>query len=292
MALLGNQSVLTKLPVRALAGSTVSVTPQLRSNWLQSGRNRNRLYVDMATTARHTYAVPTGYYPPVSWIISETVGEMSTGPYTNGSGSIVGNLAGGLNAVSTLTGSGYLSPAPTLQALAALLTSLTGSGGITNANASAAADAYASLTGNGMLLSAQLTALAQAVAILDGSGTISGATLHAIAEILSNLVGSGEITNADLAGILLLLAAISGSGSLTNANANAAAVLAADLTASGMITYAAFTMLADMSANIRSYGSMTPEGIRDAVWDAPLADYPTHPVLPGRLWLCWEQVCQ
>lgn len=56
------------------------------------------------------------------------------------------------------------------------------------------------------------------------------------------------------------------------ATAAGLADLGAALTGSGAVA-ANNTALMDIVATIRGYGDLTPEGLRDAVWDAALANY-------------------
>ena len=77
MALLGNHSVLLKLPLRFFGGSPTSVEPQLQSNFNKSGAVRNRMYQDQTTTANKLYSLPDGSYPGVSWFIPQKGGAMT-----------------------------------------------------------------------------------------------------------------------------------------------------------------------------------------------------------------------
>lgn len=217
-----------------MAGSTTSVEVQQRYNWNQSGRNRNRFYTDMATTAKSKSAVPSSYYPPYTWIIPTTSGELGTGPNIVGTGTVSPlNLAGGVNGAAALTGSGDLT-----SAVGALVISM--------------------------------------VANLTGSGNITAANIIAKAFMSGSLTGSGDISSAvgQLATILLASANLTGSGNVTTGNLGALAGMSASVTGSGTASGTA-TALGSISANILAYGSLTPEGIRDTVWNAVLANFPT-----------------
>ena len=78
MALLGNYSVLQKLPLVFRAGSTTSVEGQVRSNFNKSGANRNQLYVDKTTTAQNLYAEPSGNGGKYAWMQPQKGGEISS----------------------------------------------------------------------------------------------------------------------------------------------------------------------------------------------------------------------
>lgn len=175
--LLGNYSVLHKSPLQFYAGSTTSVEPQLRSNFNKSGRNRNGFYVDQATTALKLYAVPSGYYPPYTWLIPQGAGGIGSTQQIFGIGATSSpNLAGGWNLLS-IAGYG-------------------GSGDITSAVGSLIVSAVASLTGSGTIATADLLAFLNAVATVTGSGDITTAALAALAWFNAALSSSGDITSA------------------------------------------------------------------------------------------------
>mgnify|MGYP003649234144 CR=1 FL=1 len=206
--LIGNYSVLQKSPGRFIAGSTTSAESQTRSNFSKSGSNRNRFYVDQTTVALSKYAVPTGTYPDIAWILPQVAGQIASTQPIQGAGSLVGGIAGGLNAEAGLTGEG----------------------GIT----SAVAQLVISLAAN-----------------LAGDGTVSAADLRGFLQATANLSGAGALT-ATVAALAWMNAATNGSGNITNATPYASG---------------------NMSADILSYGALTPEGIRDAVWNAIAANY-------------------
>lgn len=68
MALIGNRSVLLKSPGRFLNGG-VGIT---RANFNKTGMARNSL-----AALDPTASVPSGYYPPVAWVMPQTAGAMS-----------------------------------------------------------------------------------------------------------------------------------------------------------------------------------------------------------------------
>lgn len=206
--LIGNYSVLQKSPGRFIAGSTTSAESQTRSNFSKSGSNRNRFYVDQTTVALSLYAVPTGTYPDIAWILPQVAGQIASTQPIQGAGNLVGGIAGGLNAEAGLTGEGGIT-----SAVAQLVISL--------------------------------------VANLAGDGTVSAADLRGFLQATANLSGAGALT-ATVAALAWMNAATDGSGTITNATPYASG---------------------NMSADILSYGALTPEGIRDAVWNAIAANY-------------------
>ena len=129
---------------------------------------------------------------------------------------------------------------------------------------------------------------------LAGSGAVSAGTLQSGYNIAGTISGDGGISNAPLGLIVSIAAALVASGGISSAATEALAAMVADLTGSGDLAATAKgladlgaqlagsgaavggnTALMDIGAQIRGYGDLTPEGIRDAVWNAILANYPT-----------------
>lgn len=110
-------------------------------------------------------------------------------------------------------------------------------------------------------------------ATITGDGGITNAPLGLIVSIAATLIASGGITSAATQALASMIAALTGSGNIT-ATAKGLADLGAALSGTGTVT-ANNTALMDISADIRGYGDLTPEGIRDAVWNAMLINYPT-----------------
>jgi hypothetical protein len=109
----------------------------------------------------------------------------------------------------------------------------------------------ATMTGDGGITNAPLGLIVSIAATLIASGGISSAQAGALASMVASLTGSGDIT-ATAAGLATLGALLTGSGGMVGNN----------------------TALMDIAATIRGYGDLTPEGIRDTVWSAILANYP------------------
>lgn len=76
--LIGNYSVLCKLPIRWRGGSASSPETTARSGFNTNGAMRNRLYVDKTTATIETYAIPSATYPPYAWMLPQIPGEMSS----------------------------------------------------------------------------------------------------------------------------------------------------------------------------------------------------------------------
>lgn len=194
--LLGNHSVLSKMPVRFRGGSTTAVEVNVIANYQGSGPRRNRFYVSGQTTAYKTLSVPTGYYPPGAWIIPQVSGELGAVNALVGVGSAIANLAGGRNAQATVTGAGDIT-----NALAGLIVSLaatiSGSGDLTDADLKAFLNAVATLAGSGDL-SAAIGAIASVTASASGAGTLAG-TSTATGALGATIRSYGDLTPEGLA---------------------------------------------------------------------------------------------
>ena len=110
------------------------------------------------------------------------------------------------------------------------------------------------------------------VASLTGDGTVTSALLALVVSAVASLSGSGSLT-ADVVGKLEAAAALAGSGNVAGA-AGALASLLASLSGSGAATATPYAS-GELGANIRGYSDLTPEGLRDAVWNALAASYNT-----------------
>ena len=189
MALLGNYSLVNKIPVKYFGGTTGDA--QVRSNFNQSGRYRNRMYPDQTTTALPLYSVPTGSYPTLSWIIPQIAGSLASGNQIIGTSPTTANLAGGLNAAASLAGSGTVTNAAMLL-IASLIASVSGTGNSTNANLLAILQASAGLIGDSSL-SATRTAIAYLASDATGASTLT-AVNYAIGELSANILSYGALT--------------------------------------------------------------------------------------------------
>jgi hypothetical protein len=109
---------------------------------------------------------------------------------------------------------------------------LTGDGGITDADLWAVKLALADLTGSGEL-TAVGSLVVQLIAAITGSGTISAANLQAFLAAVANLTGSGGVTDADLEGFGAMLAALAGDGTLDASVLTGVGELNADLVVTG-----------------------------------------------------------
>ena len=252
MALLGNYTVLNKIPLRKMSGTTESAE---RSNFNTSGSNRNTQYTSGQTTVNHLYGEPGGYYPPYTWQMPQMAGALGVAPgLMVGSGVVtLSNLASGQYIAASLTGSGDITAAA-ITALASMASSITGSGIISLAAGNALAFVSASVSGSGSL-SGTIFAIGNIAAPLSGSGAITTSGANATANAAAALSGSGSITLASETALASIAAAISGSGSLTGSAALAAA-LSASLSGSGSLTATAIAAAA-MAAALSGSGDIT-----------------------------------
>ena len=190
--LVGNYSVLQKSPGRFIAGSATSAESQVRSNFNKSGSNRNRFYVDQTTVALSLYAVPTGTYPEIAWVLPQVAGEIASTQPIQGAGTQTGNLAGGLNAEAGLTGSGDITSA-VAQLIISMAANLAGDGTVSAADLRGFLQAVANLSGSGDL-TATAAALAWMSAATDGSGTVTNATPYATGELSADIFSYSALT--------------------------------------------------------------------------------------------------
>ena len=134
-----------------------------------------------------------------------------------------------------------------------------GVGGLTLA-IQQAREAQALLTGSGTILSPIAGLVVQVAAALLGAGGILPVTPQLIANLTALLVGVGG-ANAAAAGLADLAALLVGTGDIDGGN----------------------TALMDLSVIIRGYGDLTPEGLRDAVWNATATSYDTAGTMGEKL---------
>lgn len=293
MALLGNYSVLNKVPVTYLAGTSCCD----RSNWNPPGPSRNmflndesNMNVNGGTLSTHflfTYGVPLGGVPPYSWIIPQVAGGMAmrgvgsslvtynlipqqptsaafTGSSTfvaslNALGNIILAATGGSSFVASMTGTGSMTIALTGSCITSLTISANGSIVLTLSGSSTI---VSSLTGNGNInagltgsgtISATAALLIEMIAALTGSSTVT-ANISGNGIISIGLTGSGSI-NATLAYLVGMLCAMTGSSSFS-ANATLLTNLICNMTGSGTLNADA-VMLLFMLTNLTGSGTIT-----------------------------------
>jgi hypothetical protein len=138
-------------------------------------------------------SIPDGCRHPVAWLMPQVAGGLSARNTITGSGNATGTVQSGYNIAATLTGAGGVDSASTfLGLIVSLSATLTASGGISTASANALATMVATLTGSGSV-SATAAGLADLGATLTGAGSIT-ATNTALMDITATIRGYGDLT--------------------------------------------------------------------------------------------------
>lgn len=121
------------------------------------------------------------------------------------------------------------------------------------------------MNGAGEMSDADAWAVKLAEAAITGSGSLT-AFGGLIVQLVAAITGSGTVTNADVKAFLSAIAALTGSGAISSAVRTGLGALLAATTGSGTAGGSTATGIGELDADIVAYGSLTPEGIRDAVW--------------------------
>ena len=122
----------------------------------------------------------------------------------------------------------------------------------------------------------------QILASLSGSGTISNALGTLIINLIASITGDGTISSASIEAFLFAVAELTGEGDITDADLEAVGELIAALEGAGVLT-STLTGQGELGATITSYGSLTPEGIRDAIWGAAAASFNVSGTMGAKL---------
>jgi len=196
------------------------------ANFHQTGRNRNLTAGEGITDDK--ISVPVGSRHPECWIMAQKSGGMaSTGSRVAGSGTTGSvNLAGGLNAESTVEGTGGISDAAMGLIMSAVAT-IAGTGGLT-ADMVGSIAAAADLAGLGGL-SAPLGAIAGGLATLAGTGGVCCSALTADGFMSADIAPATTVA-ADVIGRAVLDAVIENGLSLADVQRVLLAVAAGDAT--------------------------------------------------------------
>lgn len=121
-------------------------------------------------------------------------------------------------------------------------------------------------------ISANAWAVKLAEASVTGTGELT-AIGGLVVQLIASITGSGTITAADLKAFLAAVADLSGSGGITTATRTGYGELLASIVGDGTLDSSTATGTGELGASIVAYGDLTPEGIRDSVWNAILAQY-------------------
>jgi len=283
--LLGNYSVLNKTNGRFLTGSTTGDHAFLRSNFNKLGMQRNKFNcIEQACYS----AIPNGYIAPTAWMFARKSGGMAA--YTNygGSGSCSSvNLAGGLNAESTINGIADLTATLILLVFATssissdgnitgdisgLLpaeSSITGTSSITS-DLGALVGILADLSGSAHITSAEVISVLLADAIINGSSSLV-ADPTALLEAESVINGTSSL-NIDITGLLPEFASsISGSGTIV-ANILSIAHMVSTLIGNSSLDITS-SAIGDMSADITPFTELSPQSLAAAIWNSVASAY-------------------
>lgn len=136
------------------------------------------------------------------------------------------------------------------------------------------------ITGSGTL-TGNAWSVKLAEAMLTGSGELT-AFGGLVVQLIASISGSGTVSSADLKAFLQALASIGGSGDATG-TMTAFGELIAELLGEGTADGSVLTGIGELEAVIRGYGDLTPEGLRDAVWNAVASNYNTAGTMGQKL---------
>lgn len=152
-------------------------------------RNQFAGSAGFATTA----SKPDGCRHPVTWLMPQKAGGLSTRNSIIGSGTVASATAqSGYNIDAEITGSGGVDNVSTIGLIVSMAAVITASGGISSATTQALATMVAGLTGSGSV-SATAQGLADLGAVLTGSGSVN-ANNTALMDIAAQIRGYGDLT--------------------------------------------------------------------------------------------------
>lgn len=287
MGLIGNRTILDRLPLYQIGGTLASDIRSVQ-NW------------HCKENSDYLSSVPSGYFSGGAWLLPQISGDIAVrGDLSGISNFNFANLAGGVIIESLLDCLGQISSAG-INALGNILNTSTGSGDINFAEGNLLAIISSNLDGVGTITSANLAALISATASLSGEGLISNADLQLVIEILASLTGIGIINNALSSASLNGESIINGTSSIVGEatlgiNATSTLVglgtiqsqlegiasLISSIINTGSLSGGFNIAYGDMSATISSQsGQLTEEGIALAVWTA-LASQFSNPLTTG-----------
>lgn len=140
--------------------------------------------------------VPSGYVHPGAWVHPQKSGGISSRFEVNGSGTVAGAMAAGLNVEADITGTGELSPAPAAQLIVQAIAAIFGAGSL-SADAVGTLAMAANLAGSGAI-TASMGALASVVASITAGGSVAG-TMFGTGTMECNITGFTELSPQSLA---------------------------------------------------------------------------------------------
>jgi len=165
--------------------------------WSPGGRKLFAIGAGRVQGVTDRAAQPEGYLHPTCWAMPQKSGGMASRGRISGAGAVgsISVLAGGKNAVATVSGSGTISSAA-LGLILAATAGLTGSGAL-SASVVGRLQAAAALAGSGNATAA-IAAIAAIIADVEGVGGLSGSS-SAKAHMSGDIVVTGvDLTTANV----------------------------------------------------------------------------------------------
>ena len=202
MALLGNYSVLNRMPGRTTVGSNFTGYVGTRANTSGAGGMRGRFYAHQNLGFDKTSGQPNGYHPPYSLVIPQKSGGMSSYTQSTGSISAVSNLAGGRNL--TLTGATMAIAVSNAQL--DQIASIIASAALAITSSNAALAAAAGMSGSSTLVITNTDALAGAIFSVLANSTCAitpDVIISALAHMEAEAGGETPLSPEGLAASLL-----------------------------------------------------------------------------------------
>jgi len=258
-------------------------------NWLKYS-NVIGYYTGEAAVAGETdkSSFNNGYTPPYSWALAPKSGGIAA---VNG---LIGyntfqslNLAGGLNAESSLIGGGDITSA-TANILAFLVSDLVQSG-VLSADIIGGLNAASSLAGTGDLngalgslvgiladlngdgsLTGSIASAVQGVASMAGSGNLSGAIVGVV-QMITTITGANT-TIGDMVGAWNMGSSLSGTSTITS-TLLAIANLVSDLVSTSSLSISQGAIPTNIESDISSCSDLSPENLAAAVWNSIAASF-------------------
>lgn len=288
VALIGNGVRLSRSnPMRQMGAPQAGVIN--RAQWSQHGAMRNMFGAFsqlQAIPSGHLH--PSAWVPPsdagglssrfeVNGSGDVTAANLAGGLYGEatlaGTGDITAAAVEYLGQLAaTIAGLGDITPSPTLAGAIDAVASLSGSGTISAATLASVVDITASLVGVGTISQADMSGVLSAVASLSGSGDITTANLAGAILATATLAGVGTVTPPQLDGIWDMSASVAGTGSLV-ASIEAIGHAVAELTGAGTATLTAGATPGWMEADITPFTELSPQNLAAAVWNALVANF-------------------
>ena len=194
MALIGNNSILNRLPIRQFGGT---ISSRYVGAETPASCYKNR-YTHL--TWSKAYGNPPGHSHPMAWIMPLIEGGMISKQISAGGTVTTANTNLGLQITGSSSATGAITSS-TMQIIIDLTAALAASGALTSANMSILANITASLAATGSITTADLSIIIGMTASLAASGTISLSTLTQTLPITASIsnAAAGQATPEQIA---------------------------------------------------------------------------------------------